>query len=331
MYYETYRKGKRGRHRRGCVGAVIGFCLKLILFALILALIAAAALYALPPSFMNIEPSGVQLSPKAGLPGSRVNILLLGLDFLSDNAQRSDTMMIASVGYRSLKLTSLLRDTMVEIPGHGRHKLNSAYAYGGAELTMRTINESFGLNITNYIALDFSAMVDLVDAVGGIDLEIEEKEVYPMNRGAWDVCRKILAKDYNKYRRYANAEAMTESGKAHLNGIFATGYCRVRSVDNDQTRTLRQRKVFKAIMDKMRSRLYDPRMYIQLFDIVQNSMQTNLTIPELISVGEKLLMSGAFDTHRAPQDAFIRDNGSSIEITDPDGAGRDIRDFIYGT
>lgn len=330
MYYDTYRRGKkRSRRRRGCLGGLIALCFKLIAFALVLSLIALAGLYALPPSFLNVEPTGSQLSPQGGLPGSPVNILLLGLDFLNENAQRSDSVIVASVGYSSLKLTSIMRDTIVDIPGHGRDKLNSAFAHGGANLAMRTINENFGLNITNYVAVDFSAMVDLVDAVGGIDLEITDAELGPMNNGARDVCRKILRADYEKYKRYATAQPMTESGNLHLNGIFATGFCRVRSVDSDYMRTNRQRRVLSAIIGKVRDGFYNPMMYASFYKVLKSSVRTNLSLWEIISLGEKILVSGRIETCRAPQDDFIRDDGSKIEITDLPGAGKAIRDFIY--
>ena len=101
MYYDTYRgKNRSGRRRRsgGCGSWLLGLVFKLIALALVLALIAAGVLYAMPVALMNVEPGGVDLALTDGLPGSRVNVLLLGLDYMDEGQQRSDAMMIASVG-----------------------------------------------------------------------------------------------------------------------------------------------------------------------------------------------------------------------------------------
>ena len=247
MYYDTYRGKRGGKNRRGrgggCTGWLLGTLLKLIALVLVAVVLAAGVLFAIPPSFMNIEPGNAELSLTDGLPSDRVNVLLLGVDFLEDGQQRSDAMMIASVGYNSIHLTSIMRDTMVDIPGYGRHKLNSAYSYGGAEMAMRVVNETFKLNITNYIVVDFSTMVDLVDAIGGVDVEIEDKELEHLNKYAYDTFKKINAVNPEKYGHYINSQPYTQGGTLHLNGLFATGYSRIRLIDTDYKRAQRQRRV----------------------------------------------------------------------------------------
>lgn len=334
MYYDTYRKGGRrgGRRERrgGCGGWLLGVLLKLVALALVLALIAAAALYALPVALMNVEPSGMELSLTDGLPGSRVNVLLLGLDALDAGKQRSDAIMVASVGYDGVKLTSLMRDTLVDIPGQGQHKLNAAHALGGPELTMRVINETFDLNITNYIAVDFRTLVDLVDAVGGVDVGVEEKELSNLNRYAYDTYRSILRIDPDKYAHYGNSQPETRTGTLRLNGLFATGYTRIRYCDSDYVRASRQREVLSALLKRFRECCWNPAVYVRLYRVLAESVQTNLSLPELISLGEKALISGKVETYRAPADEFIHDNGSSIELTDPQGNVRALHEFIYG-
>lgn len=333
MYYDDYRgKGRRGRRGRGggsCLGWLLRALLKLIALALVLAILAAAALYALPVNLMNVEPSGLELSLTDGLPGKRVNILLLGLDALNEGQQRSDAIMIASVGYDGLKLSSLMRDVMVEIPGQGRHKLNSAHALGGPELTMRVINETFQLNITNYIAVDFRTLVDLVDAVGGVDVEIEEKELAQLNRCAYQTYRSISQIDPEKYAHYANSQRETRTGTLRLNGLFATGYTRIRYCDSDYVRASRQREVLAALLSRLRERCWNPIVYVRLYRVLRESVQTNLSLPELISLGEKVLLSGKVDTYRCPANEYLEDSGSAIEITDPAGNIRSLHEFIY--
>ena len=334
MYYDTYRGKRGGKNRRerngGCSGWLLGMLLKLIALVLVAVVLAAGVLFAIPPSFMNIEPGNAELSLTDGLPGDRVNILLLGIDFLEDGQQRSDSMMIASVGYNSIHLTSIMRDTMVDIPGYGRHKLNSAYSYGGAEMAMRVVNETFKLNITNYIVVDFSTMVDLVDAIGGVDVEIEDKELEHLNKYAYDTFRKINAVNPEKYGHYINSQPYTQSGNLHLNGLFATGYSRIRMIDSDYVRTLRQRRVLTAAVAQIRSNAWNPLMYVRLLQLYQDSVKTNLSLPELISLGEKLLVAGGIETVRMPQNEFIQDNNSSIRIIDPQGNRAAMRAFLYG-
>ena len=333
MYYDTYRgKGRRGRRDRGgggCLGWLMRALFKLLALILVLALLAAVALYALPVNLMNVEPSGTELSLTDGLPGNRVNILLLGLDALKEGQQRSDGIMIASVGYDGLKLTSLMRDVMVEIPGQGRHKLNSAHALGGPELAMRTINETFHLNITNYVAVDFRTLVDLIDAVGGVDVEIEEKELSYLNSYAYHTYHSISQIDPEKYAHYANSQPETRTGKLRLNGLFATGYTRIRYCDSDYVRASRQREVLSSLVSRLRENCWNPLIYARLYRVLRESVQTNLALPEIISLGEKVLLSGKVDTYRCPANEYLEDSGSAIEITDPEGNIRSLHEFIY--
>lgn len=331
MYYDTYRGKKRRKRRRksSCLGWLAGRLFRLLAFVLVLALLAAGALYAMPVGLMNIEPAGSDLSLTDGLPGSRVNILLLGLDFLDEGQQRSDAMIIASVGYDGVKLTSVMRDTMVEIPGQGRHKLNSAYSYGGADMVMRVINENFDLNITNYIALDLRTLVDVIDAVDGVEVSVEENELEQVNKYAWNTYKRISAADPEKYAHYQNSVPLNQTGMMRLNGLFATSYARIRHADSDYMRAARQREVFAAIFKSMRANIASPRMYMQLWGVVQNSIDTNLSLPELASIGEKILISGKMETTRVPMNEHAQDDGSSIEITNRAESVRALHEFIY--
>lgn len=332
MYYDTYRgKKSRGRRQRssGCMGWLIGKLFKLLALALALILLVCGALYALPVALMNVEPAQTDLALTDSLPGNRVNILLLGLDYLEEGKQRSDAMIVASVGYDGVKLTSLMRDTLVDIPGYGQHKLNSAYSYGGAEMSMRVINKTFGLNITNYVAVDLRTMVDLIDALGGVTVSVEENEIEYLNLYAWRTFKKLRDVDPERYAHYANSQLITAPGEYELDGLFATGYTRIRYSDSDYMRTARQREVISGMVKKLRDNFYNPKIYINLFNVLQNSIDTNLSLPEIISMGEKILISGNIETHRAPQNEHIVDNGSSITITDPQSNIRSLHKFIY--
>lgn len=332
MYYDTYRGKKSGGRRRrssGCLGWIAGKLMKLIALLLVLALIAGAALYALPVALMNVEPAQTDLSLTDHLPGNRVNVLLLGLDYMEEGQQRSDAIIVASFGYDGVKLISLMRDTLVEIPGYGQHKLNSAYSYGGAEMAMRVINQTFGLNITNYVAVDLRTLVDLIDALGGVKVSVEENEIEYLNLYAWRTFKKIRDLDPERYAHYADSQLITEPGEYELDGLFATAYTRIRYSDSDYMRTARQREVISGMIAKLRERFYDLRIYINLFNVLQNSVNTNLSLIEMISLGEKVLISGNIETLRAPKNEYIEDNGSSITILDAEANIRSLNEFIY--
>lgn len=329
MYYDSYeRKPKRRtrrerRERRGAGGCLLSLLLRLLALLVALALIGAALLYALPPSLFAVEPEGAALSLNRSLPSSRVNILLLGTDVMRENSQRSDAVIIATVGYGSLKLTSVLRDTVVDIPGRGSGKLNAAYAYGGPELAIRTLNENFGLNILHYAAVDFVALVEIVDAVGGVDIDITEAEMEQINVNV--VSSRFVFRPLGY-----SATKLTRCGQGtHLDGLQALGYARIRKIDSDFTRANRQRILLNALLKKIRSRLWDPVMLARLGRALAHSIKTNMSAVELLSLGEKALAAGGAETLRLPVDGSYADDGSKLTITDRQANINAFRDFAY--
>ena len=329
MYYETYRgktrKTRSGRTKRrsSCMGFLAKTLMKLIALALILAILAAGILYIIPPSFLNVDGGSADLALTDGLPSGYINILLLGLDKLQDGSQRSDSMIIASIGYGEIRLTSVMRDTIVNLPGYGEQKINSAYAHGGAEAAMRAVNETFGLNITRYIAVDFVTLVELIDALGGVDVTITEAELEQINANVGNVARIFQPLGYD-------AVPMTEYGDMHLNGLFALGYARIRKIDSDYTRTSRQRTLLNAMLKQLKAQIASPSMYQKLIRVFNEHVDTNLSWIELISIAEKAVFAGDIQTARVPQDQHCTDDGSSIRITMPEACREWIYNFIYG-
>lgn len=317
MYFEEGRKPrKRGRRRRGCLGSVIGFFLKLVLFALLLALVAGAILYALPVGLFMIEPES-DLSPADDLPSSHINVLILGVDKLSDGTQRSDTIIVATVGYDAFKITSIMRDTEVNIPGHGRQKVNAAYAHGGAELTMRTLNENFGLNLTKYVVVDFTTLADLVNAIGGVDIAITEAEQVEINKNIYNARKLFKSAGYTAQDTSAvDLDFSNADGDgyvvAHLDGIQALGYARIRHIDSDITRTFRQRKLMNAALAQFKSQWYNPLALYRLGDAALSKVDTNMNVFELLSIGMKAAVRPEAEQLRLPVDGSYNDNGSSL-------------------
>lgn len=164
------------------------------------------------------------------------NILFIGCDARGDvQGNRSDTMILLSIDtkHRKLKLTSFLRDSYVYIPEKGySNKLNAAFSYGGQNTLIDTLEYNFGVNIDNYVMVDFKAFRQLVNLLGGITVDgVTEKEA--------------------KYMREEVKIPSVKAGKNKMNGKTALWYCRIRYIDNDFRRTERQRKVISAIIDKV--------------------------------------------------------------------------------
>ncbi|HSQ89495.1 LCP family protein [Romboutsia sp.] len=175
------------------------------------------------------------------------NILLIGRDSLdSKQPARSDTMVILTVDNlsKSLKLTSLARDTLVNIPNIGYEKLNHAYAYGQEKLLMQTINENFNLDIKDYAVVDFTSFIEIIDILGGVDVEVYEKEINHLNQTI-KACYRLNEKNKDKIKY------IQSYGVQNLNGYQALAYARIRKIDTIYKRDERQRKILTNIAYKL--------------------------------------------------------------------------------
>lgn len=175
------------------------------------------------------------------------NILLIGLDGTNDKLpKRSDTMIILTIDKlnKSLKLTSLARDTLVKIPGRGEEKLTHAYAYGQEELLMQTINENFDLDLKDYAVVNFKSFIDIVDIIGGVDIEVKEKEINHLN----EVIKACYGVTHDEDK---DIEYITSSGNHNLNGYQALAYARIRKLDTIYKRDERQRMILTNIAHKL--------------------------------------------------------------------------------
>lgn len=203
------------------------------------------------------------------------NILLIGNDSRENGEDgRSDAMILLSISNKTKKIymTSLLRDMYVEIPGHKDNRLNAAYSYGGAELLMETIEKNFDIHISRYVLVNFEAFANLVDAVGGVDLELTGKEVEYVN--GYLVEYNILLGRPEGTDYFDDLSG----GMVHLNGPQALAYCRNRYIGTDFGRTERQRKVLTEVIHKLpKGVLTNPK---GLIDGLMPNLTTNLTQAE---------------------------------------------------
>ncbi len=176
------------------------------------------------------------------------NFLIFGIEEIK-GARNTDSMMIATIDTKTntLKLTSLLRDSYVEIPGYKDNKLNSAYAKGGAKLLMETIEHNFKIELDGYVSVNFESFEEIVDLLGGVDIELGKKEANYLNTT-------------NYISKKANRNV--KPGWNHLNGNQVLGYCRVRKVEtlggisSDYGRIVRQQRALNAIFDSYKSKSF---------------------------------------------------------------------------
>lgn len=206
-----------------------------------------------------------------------VNLLLIGNDSRENGEDgRSDAMILLSISDKTKKIymTSLLRDMYVEIPGHKGNRLNAAYSFGGAELLLETVEQNFDIPVNDYVLVNFEAFANLVDAVGGVELELSSEEIEYVN--GYLVEYNMLT---NRPQGTDNMDTSV-SGLVHLNGPQALAYSRNRYLGTDFGRTERQRKVLSAVMQKLpKALLTNPA---ELINGLLPNLTTNLTKQECL-------------------------------------------------
>ena len=302
-----------------------GFLAILLLFAF-----AVGALY-----FIPVRTLGSQSAPGASvsLPSGYTHVLLIGIDVDGSDTSRSDTMMILSVGERRVLLTSLQRDTGVNIPGRSAlTRLNAAYAYGGAELLLETVNRNFGLDLSLYMLVDYESFPELIDLVGGVDIEgITDSEIEPLNHNVRD----ILWRRYKSgkmtqeeiYLQYLKDE-LTHGGNLHLDGLQALGYARIRKTDSDYMRTSRQRKILTAALSALRGS--GPVTMLRFAFRAMGYIETNMNTLQLLSLGEKALLANKTEQMRLPVSGTYTDSGSMFYNVDYRKNHDAFIQFVYG-
>lgn len=176
------------------------------------------------------------------------NLLLVGVDRRDKTWNgNSDSMMLVSINHtaKRVSVVSLMRDTYVNIPEHGYNKLNAAYALGGGPLLTETITDTYKVDVSRYAAVDFEDMIQIIDALGGIDLEMTDAEVEVANGYMLDMCNTLGLNGYDY--------VLPGGGVYHCNGVQAVAYARNRFVGNsDYARTERQRYVISQIIEEVK-------------------------------------------------------------------------------
>lgn len=206
------------------------------------------------------------------------NILLIGCDARKAGGRgRADSIILISINKEREQLiaTSIMRDIYVEIPGHGNNRINAAYAYGGADLLMETVEKNFKIQIDRYASVDFFVFMDIVDQMGGVEMEISDEEFLVANAYINEL-NELLDEPYG-------TDWLPGGGSHLLNGKQALGYSRIRYVgDADFERTKRQRAVLEQIFNNVKD--YNLIELNALLNIILPEVTTDLTEGEVITL-----------------------------------------------
>ncbi|MGG7076905.1 LCP family protein [Clostridium sardiniense] len=253
------------------------------------------------------------------------NILLIGTDARKlDEAARADAIIIATIdnNHKKLKLTSIMRDTLVKIPGHGEQKINAALAYGGPELLMQTIKDNFDLSLNKYVMVNFNGFQSIIDQVGGIDVDIKDYEIPELNK---------FIGEYEKVK----SPKIEKPGMQHLDGQQALAYARIRKVgDGDYERTERQRRVIDLVTQKFKdlSVLKYPSVMAELLPYVKTNIEPVMILNYAYTVSK--FPSLQFEQLRVPVSEDIswgglyKDKGWVL-IVDKEQNAKMMHDFIF--
>lgn len=230
------------------------------------------------------------LEPNEGLPGNVVNILLLGVDNRSEKLEtgRADANIICSINKDtgSVKLTSIARDTAVVVPGYkSRKRMNTAFKFGskdgdmfkGAELAMKTINRNFQMNIEHYVVVNIHGLADIIEALGGVDMELTKAEASAINYELH------VKEPMDKVKR---EKLKQQDGVQHLDGMQAVTYGRIRNLkgQNDINRNSRQRHLLETLFAKVMVDM-DMTKLLTLIETALPYAATNLTAGDMLELG----------------------------------------------
>lgn len=367
--YKKRRKNRRGRTVAKSLFGVL--CVLMILLGTGSMYISTELIGDLTTTTITKDKDALGIQESAILDNSIKNIALFGLDSrTSEFKGQSDVIMILTVDNRhhSIKMTSIMRDTRVPIEGQGFEqyidgwdtRINAAYAYGGPELAIRTLNQHFGLDIEDYVTINFVNMAAIVDAFGGVELEVTGEEMAQVNLNLTNLTlevqvqqeRDLAAGMYNdlyypeitKEDYFKDAygspdfnSTSFQGGKYLLNGNQAVAYGRIRNLGSDYVRVARQQKVFAALVQRLKNISFTE--YPGLIKQMMPYCETNLSLDD--SIGMAPILTSSFDVQSITvpdveyetdlYDGPVEEGGEQVcyLIYDVTNAAQRVSAFIY--
>ncbi len=364
---KEYRKHRRrGRVRKVILAVGVAIFLLLGIVGAVLIHISTTYVSKLSTTSITKDPEALGINTMAGTlvqDDSIKNIALFGLDSRTDVFEGlSDVTMILTVDNRhdKVKLTSIMRDSEVHIEGQSYSgyvdwysKINASYMLGGPQLAIRTLNQNFGLDITDYVTLNFAKLAALIDAFGGVDLEVTGEEVVQINQNLFDLMREVEEQTEldeengdNSVHEYADIDwgdfvyrddgeisfydNIYADGVYHLTGDQAVAYGRIRRIGDDFERVQRQQKVLRKMMEKIAdiSVVEYPNILRQLMPLCE----TSLELDDVLGMAPIVTVGFTVETISVPDYQYeldLHDSATYNLVYDVEQASHRINCFIY--
>lgn len=336
MPVQSQKPGKKKKTGKVIRGILLIFAVILILTGIYLIIVLSRVNYTNEyPDHSIAENDGITLRSESSI----VNIMLFGEDNHKEGETgRADSMILLTIdkNHKKLKQTSFMRDIYLYIPGNGYNKLNAAFSIGGAKLACETIEYNFGIRIDDYMIIDFNSFTDIVNALGGIDIELTYDEIVYIN---WQSYRNKqvdteteIDPDSFTYHTNDNGEEVTS---VHLNGRQALWYARDRdSAGSDFDRTKRQRIVIDTILSKLKNA--DPIKLLYTIYAASGYLTTDMNALDLCGKGLDILFALGYERseHRLPTSDNYYDvyneTGMALQIADEDLEKQRLYEFVFG-
>lgn len=257
-------------------------------------------------------------------------IALFGLDSTIGeltSGTRSDTIMVATIDNttKEVHITSVYRDTYLNLGNDTYNKCNAAYAKGGAKQAINMLNMNLDLDITDFVAVGFKGVMDTVNAIGGVYIDVDKDELKHINNYQISIADNLRT----------TYKPLTESGYQKVDGMQATAYCRIRQVgNNDFQRTERQREVLQAILKEAKN--IDVKTLTKLAEDVFGNFYTSVGLEEIVTLlsdigSYSIVDEGGFPTQEYRTGATLGNNvGDSVICTDLEAAVAEFHERIYG-
>lgn len=366
--YHKRRKNKRSRTVLKIIGAF--FCLLIIAFGGGMIYIATDLLEDLSTTTITKDPVELGINEAEIIMDDSIkNIALFGVDSrVGEFSGLSDVIMILTVDnrHKSLKMTSILRDSRVPIEGEtldGGYldnwdtKINEAYYHGGPKLAIRTLNRNFGLDITDYVTINFTNMAAIVDAFGGVEIQVTGEEVQQINQNLWALSQEVeeekekaaASGTYNDYNfpQVLHSDFFLdvngtvdiqygeyEGGTYLLNGNQAVAYGRIRKIDSDFKRAQRQQTVFTALVERLKTMSFGD--YPSLIKQMMPYCETSLGLSDIVGMTPILTGNFTIQSINVPDSQYetdlfdgLAEDGLWYYIYDVTNAAKRISSFIY--
>jgi len=275
----------------------------------------------------DINADDIIMSDEAGISGEGyTNIALFGIDSRTgelEKGTRTDCLIVASLNNKTkeVKMVSVYRDTVLDIEDNYLQKCNAAYAFGGPTQAINMLNKNLDLNIQDYATVDFAAIANAIDMLGGLEIEIKPEEIKPLNKFVKETARVAGKK----------AHTVSEPGLQLLDGVQATTYARIRSTaGGDFTRTERQRLVIEKIVEKAQQT--DIATINKMIDELFPTIKTSFSAAEILSYAKDFMKYKIAGSEGFPFDkttATISGLGSIvIPVTLADNVSK-LHEFLY--